>query len=513
MSTGYVRLRTEWVAVRTPATVPTTVARMSRPLIDTDGAIAPSAPCLARSNLAALVGDLVPLADLVSLLLLVFAGHALLAVGWLPAGLADALHGGLAPAAAVAAVLAPFMLYDQRFGAQAGQGRHRDLMAAHALRFSAYAVIVVVLALVSDATAVHGWLAIWLVSSLLVTSVTRVFAVGALRRLSEQGRLTETVAVVGGGPVADRLVRALRDVPARRIDLLGVFDDAPARPGPVGSIAQLVALAGQRRIDWIVLTIDPVANPRQQALLRQLRGLGVAIGLCPQHIGLSPVTLLPVPVGQLLTMGILVKRPIDRWDAIVKSVEDRLLGGVITLLLLPLLALIALAIRLDSPGPVVYRQRRHALDNREFEIYKFRTMRWEPEAAGQALAQTERGDRRITRIGRFLRASSLDELPQLFNVLEGTMSLVGPRPHAVDMRTEAQLGTQITDNYPHRHRVKPGITGWAQVNGARGATTTAAQLRRRVEFDLHYIEHWSLWLDLKILARTVGVVLRRTNAF
>jgi lipopolysaccharide/colanic/teichoic acid biosynthesis glycosyltransferase len=163
---------------------------------------------------------------------------------------------------------------------------------------------------------------------------------------------------------------------------------------------------------------------------------------------------------------------------------------------------------------VLFRQRRHALDNREFDIYKFRTMR---VASAQdwpgRLVQTVRGDARVTRLGRWLRATSLDELPQLFNVLEGSMSLVGPRPHAVDMRTDARLGHEITARYSHRHRVKPGITGWAQVNGARGATETPAQLRRRVALDLHYIAHWSLWLDLRILLMTAGAVLRRTNAF
>ena len=131
----------------------------------------------------------------------------------------------------------------------------------------------------------------------------------------------------------------------------------------------------------------------------------------------------------------------------------------------------------------------------------------------EGLRQTARHDDRITRVGRILRAMSLDELPQLFNVLRGEMSLVGPRPHAVNMRTEDRLGAEITDQYAHRHRVKPGITGWAQINGARGATDTTAQLTRRVELDLYYIEHWSLLLDLKILALTLPSVLKRTNAF
>jgi lipopolysaccharide/colanic/teichoic acid biosynthesis glycosyltransferase len=218
-------------------------------------------------------------------------------------------------------------------------------------------------------------------------------------------------------------------------------------------------------------------------------------------------------VAGFIAVRLLADRPIRNWDAVSKATFDLLLGGFLTLLLLPLLAAIAVVIRLTSPGPVLYRQRRHSLDNREFDIFKFRTMHWNPVAVGDCLLQTRRNDPRITPIGRFLRASSLDELPQLFNVLAGDMSLVGPRPHAVDMRTADLLGSEITHQYALRHRVRPGITGWSQVNGARGATQTAEQLRRRVELDLAYIDNWSLLLDVKILALTTRAVLRPTNAF
>jgi len=218
-------------------------------------------------------------------------------------------------------------------------------------------------------------------------------------------------------------------------------------------------------------------------------------------------------VGDWLPVTVLTDRPIRRWSAVFKSGSDFVLASLILLLLLPLLGAIALAIRLDSPGPILFTQRRHGLNNSEFDIYKFRTMRSAPAAATAALQQTVRGDSRITRVGRFLRKWSLDELPQVFNVLQGTMALVGPRPHAVNMRTEQRLGHEITDTYPHRHRVKPGITGWSQINGARGATHTVAQLQRRVELDLFYVDHWSPLLDLKILTLTFREVLRATNAY
>jgi lipopolysaccharide/colanic/teichoic acid biosynthesis glycosyltransferase len=198
---------------------------------------------------------------------------------------------------------------------------------------------------------------------------------------------------------------------------------------------------------------------------------------------------------------------------VLKSTKDLLLASLITILLSPLLVLIALAIRIDSRGPILFRQRRHGLNSSEFDIYKFRTMHVSPGTTGTSLQQTTRNDPRITRIGGFLRKWSLDELPQLFNVIEGSMSLVGPRPHAVNMRTETQLGHEITDVYLHRHRVRPGITGWSQVNGCRGATDTVEQLRRRIELDLFYVDHWSLLFDLKILTMTSRVVLRATNAY
>jgi polysaccharide biosynthesis protein PslA len=211
-----------------------------------------------------------------------------------------------------------------------------------------------------------------------------------------------------------------------------------------------------------------------------------------------------------LVLRVLAPRPVDHGAALVKLAIDQGGGLVLAAAVLPLCLLVALAIRLESPGPVLFRQRRHGLDNREFLVFKFRTMAWRE---GGNFEQTRRNDSRVTRLGRLLRASSLDELPQLLNVLRGEMSLVGPRPHAVDMRTAGLTGPEITPRYVERHRVKPGMTGWAQVNGSRGATVEPADVERRVALDLHYIEHWSPWLDLRILVRTVGVVIRGTNAY
>ena len=197
----------------------------------------------------------------------------------------------------------------------------------------------------------------------------------------------------------------------------------------------------------------------------------------------------------------------------VKDALDRTVAALFIVLLAPLLLLIAVAIRLDSPGPALFVQRRHGLNGQVFAIRKFRTMRWDG-GAGDGRVQTARGDCRVTRVGGWLRNTSLDELPQLWNILNGTMSLVGPRPHPVAMHTEGRLCEEIDPAYAERHRVKPGLTGLAQINGHRGATQTEAQLRARLAEDLRYIETWSLLLDLRIILMTpIRLVVHRDAAF
>ena len=202
----------------------------------------------------------------------------------------------------------------------------------------------------------------------------------------------------------------------------------------------------------------------------------------------------------------------DRAQRVAKGVLDRTTAVLLLLLLAPLLMLIVVAIRIDSPGPALFKQSRTGRHGRDFAIYKFRTMRRDGPSDGRE--QTERGDRRITRVGDILRRTSLDELPQLWNVLNGTMSLVGPRPHPIAMRTEGLACEEIVAGYEERHRVMPGITGLAQINGHRGATATVGELQARVNDDLHYVQTWSLLLDLRILLLTpVRLFIHRGNAF
>jgi exopolysaccharide biosynthesis polyprenyl glycosylphosphotransferase len=204
-------------------------------------------------------------------------------------------------------------------------------------------------------------------------------------------------------------------------------------------------------------------------------------------------------------------KPLDEVAALVKRIEDVVIAAICLLITLPLMLMIAVAIKLDSRGPALFRQKRLGANNLPFDLLKFRSM-YEEQTDPLGHQLTRAGDPRITRVGRFLRMTSLDELPQLINVLKGEMSLVGPRPHALAASAAGVAYARAISDYPIRHRVKPGITGWAQVNGWRGETKTIEQIRRRVEHDLYYVENWSLGFDLLILGRTVFAVLSRANA-
>ena len=208
-----------------------------------------------------------------------------------------------------------------------------------------------------------------------------------------------------------------------------------------------------------------------------------------------------------------VDKPIADWDVVAKWLVDRIAGSLLLLLALPVMLLVALAIKLDSKGPVLFKQRRYGFNNELIEVYKFRSM-YADKTDAAAVKLVTRNDPRVTRVGRFIRKASLDELPQLFNVVvRGNLSLVGPRPHAVQARAADRLYDEVVDGYFARHRVKPGITGWAQINGWRGEVDSEEKIRHRVEHDLYYIENWSPLLDLQILFRTPLALLNTENAY
>jgi Undecaprenyl-phosphate glucose phosphotransferase len=281
--------------------------------------------------------------------------------------------------------------------------------------------------------------------------------------------------------------------------------------GDVPALDWIEAHARSGAVDRVVLCADPAAMPRVNAVLTRLARLTIDVSILPDLGGLTAPVLKVDRIGTLPAVE-LDFRPLTRWQMMLKRAEDLVLAGLVTVFILPVLAVIAIAIKLDSPGPVLFRQPRAGFHDRVFNLWKFRTMHAHARDE-RAVHQTERNDPRVTRVGRILRRTSLDELPQLFNVLAGSMSIVGPRPHALGMTADGAALHDVIEDYSARHRLKPGITGWAQVNGCRGEIRTHEKLRRRVALDCYYIENWSLRLDLWIMARTAAKILNDSDAY
>jgi Undecaprenyl-phosphate glucose phosphotransferase len=279
----------------------------------------------------------------------------------------------------------------------------------------------------------------------------------------------------------------------------------------IGSTADLINHVRYGEIDLVIIAMPLSAEDRVLQFAQQLRSLPVDVRLLSDAVGFN-LANRPVSYWAGIPALNIADKPMSGWNSLFKRMSDLVLASIALVLLAPLLALVALLIKLDSPGPVLFRQNRHGFNHNLFDIYKFRTMRADAtDHAAEKLVTKD--DDRVTRLGRFLRRTSIDELPQLWNVLKGDMSLVGPRPHALSAKAEDQLYDVAVAEYAERHRVKPGITGWAQVNGWRGETDTVEKIQKRVEDDLYYIEHWSLWLDGWILILTVIKITTGKNAY
>jgi len=362
----------------------------------------------------------------------------------------------------------------------------------------------------------RGWFVGWWAAGLIGLTIHR-FVVERIRaRLVNRRLLTEKYAIYGAGEHARPMIERLKR--HRGIEIVGVFDDQGGRQrGEVegfpisGGIAELANAAEDRGIDRVVIALPLTADERINEVVKALYPL-------PLHIDVgfdARQGEISFRRGDCVADSLLLEvhdRPLAEWRYLVKRCEDIVISSVAIAAALPVLLVIALAVRLDSSGPILFRQERYGAGGKLFKVLKFRTM-YTALADPLGARLTQRNDPRVTTVGRFLRRTSLDELPQLFNVLRGEMSLVGPRPHPLSAKAANVPYHDAFDHYALRHRVKPGITGWAQVNGWRGETETLLQLEKRVEHDIFYIEHWSLWLDIKILARTVCCVFQTENTF
>jgi Undecaprenyl-phosphate glucose phosphotransferase len=330
-----------------------------------------------------------------------------------------------------------------------------------------------------------------------------------VRHWRREGRLTPNIVIVGATSHAEQIVRdALAE---RDVNVLGIFDDRLARSPqdvagvPVlGDVAALVSHRMTPSVDLIVIAVDPTARARVKQVMDRLSVLPNDVALVVDDDGAGRDEAIHRLADAPLSPLDVVADPGRR--AFAKRVQDVVISGVAMVLLAPVFALIAVAVRLDSPGPVFFRQRRHGFNNEEIVVWKFRTMRVEA-TDHRAVRQVTADDDRVTRVGRILRTTSLDELPQLLNVFGGTMSLVGPRPHAIGMRTGEEESSGLVGDYARRHRIKPGMTGWAAIKGSRGPLHSADDVRRRVSLDVHYIDHQSFWLDAWIMLMTVPSVL------
>jgi Undecaprenyl-phosphate glucose phosphotransferase len=337
-----------------------------------------------------------------------------------------------------------------------------------------------------------------------------------LEACGRTGTLARNVVIIGTGIEARRLIAKLRESARNTVVLRGVFDDDP-RLGSVCGVAvlgttdELLRLAPLRAIDEVIIALPLRAERKLKELCRKLEPLAIDVRLSIDPLaelfqmrGASYIGDVP-----LLTI---VEKPLKGFQASLKWAGDIIVASFLLAFCSPLMIFIALLIKIDSRGPILFKQDRFGLNKEIIKVIKFRTMQVNRGDASGA-ERTVRDDPRLTRVGRILRPLSLDELPQLINVLRGEMSLVGPRPHAVKMKIGGRLYGDAVERYPHRHRVKPGITGWAQVNGLRGEVDTLEKARARVAHDLYYIEHWSPWLDLKILVKTAGIVISREGAW
>ena len=349
----------------------------------------------------------------------------------------------------------------------------------------------------------------WSGAALLALCALHAGALVKVRRWRREGRLTPNILVVGATQNAMRLIETA--LATREIAVLGVFDDRTDRIAPavhgvpvLGDTAALVRHRILPFIDRIVLTVNAAGPARTAELIERLRVLPNELCLfLDAEDEKSRASTLSWLARSTLSVG---GAKAQESRQIAKRLQDLVFGALILFVAVPLMLVIALAVRLDSPGPVLFRQRRHGFNNEEITVWKFRSMR--TETTDQAGArQVSFNDDRVTRVGRFIRRTSLDELPQFINVLDGKMSLVGPRPHPIGMRTAGEDSARLVAEYAWRHRIKPGITGWAQINGSRGPVHTAEEVRRRVELDVDYIERQSFWLDLYILAMTLPRLL------
>lgn len=363
------------------------------------------------------------------------------------------------------------------------------------------------------------WAIVWWLVGGFTLLATRLFWRARTRAWAKAGRLDRNAVIVGGGESATRLIQALENSKTAGIRIVGLFDDraqersAVANYPTLGSFDDLVAFARSSRVDLLILALPLAAEARLMHLLKTLWVLPVDIRVSALSSRLRFRPRAYSYIGDVPFLDVFDK-PLSAIDAVLKGIFDRVVGALALILMSPIMLCVAALVKVTSPGPILFRQKRYGFNNEMIEVYKFRSM-YVDQSDANAVKLVTKSDPRVTPVGRLIRKTSLDELPQLFNVVfHGNLSLVGPRPHAVHAKAADSLYQDVVDGYYARHKMKPGITGWAQINGWRGETDTSDKIQRRVECDLHYIENWSLFLDAYILFMTpIALVSKSEGAY
>ena len=401
-----------------------------------------------------------------------------------------------------------------------GPNRFRDNALVSAVDIlSSWAILVGILLLCGYATrSLHYFednvLIAWLVATPILQWLAARLGGAVVSFLVARSTARRTAVVVGAGPLGVKVATALRVGIDTGVDFVGYFDDradervhrdaTPRRLGGLKDVADYVTANGVREV---YITLPLGSQPRIVELLEQVQGTTASLFFVPDVFGISIIQGRLQDMNGVPVVGI-CETPFTGTNELVKRWSDVILATLILTIVSPLMLLVAIGVKFTSPGPIIFAQRRNGLDGGEITVYMFRSMTTQDN--GHDVPQATRDDPRITPFGAFIRRTSLDELPQFFNVLLGSMSIVGPRPHAV---AHNELYRQVIKAYMVRHKVKPGITGWAQVNGFRGETETIEKMQSRVEYDLEYLRNWTLRLDLQIIARSIRFLFFDKRAF
>ncbi|HUP30753.1 MAG TPA: undecaprenyl-phosphate glucose phosphotransferase [Usitatibacter sp.] len=355
-------------------------------------------------------------------------------------------------------------------------------------------------------------LVVWVAMTPMVLFSAHMLAPVILPRIMAAEGVKRVAVVAGAGSLGRKLAERVAGTPYLGVQVAGFFDDrSPERlkdlPADklLGTVEQLADYVKTHHVDMIYLALPMASQPRITKLLDQLCDTTASVYFAPDIFLFDLIQARMDTIGGIPVLAV-CETPFYGVNGLVKRISDIVLASLILVLISPLLLAVAIGVKMSSPGPALFRQRRYGLDGREITVYKFRSMRVTED--GPVVKQATRDDPRVTRFGAFIRRTSLDELPQFVNVLQGRMSIVGPRPHAV---AHNEMYRKLIKSYMIRHKVKPGITGWAQVNGLRGETETVEKMKARIEYDLDYLRHWSLRLDLQIIWKTIFVVFKRPD--